>query len=77
MGSVRRFLVVVFRPLDVWVNSWLFQNSDLWYPGQTVSQFAALMRRKGHRGACVLCRFLNIFEHNHCERSLSEHDDVV
>ena len=39
-------------------------------PDETISSRAAKAARKGKRWGCVLCRFLSLFEKDHCEKSL-------
>jgi hypothetical protein len=36
---------------------------------ETVSSRAARAQAQGHRWACVLCRLLDVFEPDHCEKS--------
>lgn len=39
-------------------------------PDETISSHAGRAARKGRRWGCVLCRFLDWFEQNHCEKSI-------
>lgn len=38
------------------------------YPDETISSRAAKAHRRGAKWACVLCKFLHLFDKNHCER---------
>jgi len=40
------------------------------YPDETISSRAAKAKRKNKRWGCLLCRFLDIFEKDHCEKSI-------
>lgn len=40
---------------------------------ETISSRAGKAARKGRRWGCVLCRFLDKFDPDHCEKSI-EHD---
>lgn len=37
-------------------------------PDETISSRAAKAARKGKRWGCILCRFLDLFDRDHCER---------
>lgn len=39
-------------------------------PGETISSRAGKAMQKGERWACVLCRFLNLFQKDHCIKSI-------
>lgn len=39
-------------------------------PDETISSRAAKAARKGERWGCVLCRLLDVFDNNHCEKSI-------
>ncbi len=56
--------------LDVWANTELLWWAPLYLPRQTISQHAAAADRKRYPVAHIVCRFLDIFEHDHCNRSL-------
>lgn len=38
------------------------------YPDETISSRAAKAARKGKAWGCVLCKFLDLFDRDHCER---------
>lgn len=40
-------------------------------PGETISGRAGIARREGKLWGCVLCRFLDAIERNHCELSIA------
>lgn len=54
---------------DQWVGS-LFPRS---LPGQTISARAGTARDNGHLWGCVLCRFLDWLDPNHCTNAIA-HD---
>ena len=37
---------------------------------ETMSRRAALARNAGKRWGCVMCRFLNLFQKDHCDKAL-------
>lgn len=39
---------------------------------ETISSRAAKAQRAGKVWGCVLCRFLNLFQKNHCEKALND-----
>lgn len=39
-------------------------------PVETISSRAGRAQQRGERWACVLCRFLGLFQRDHCERSI-------
>lgn len=41
---------------------------------ETISERAARAQRQGTPWACVLCKFLDNFDKNHCGKSLKEND---
>lgn len=45
----------------------VFMRGD---PDETVSSRAAKAQRKGRRWGCVLCRFMDFFDKNHCEKNI-------
>lgn len=38
------------------------------YPDETISSRAAKAARRGEPWACVLCKFLDLFQKGHCEK---------
>lgn len=40
-------------------------------PGETISSRAAKARNNGRAWGCVLCKFLNVFQKDHCTEALS------
>lgn len=51
--------------LDQFVNT-LFGG----YPDETISSRAAKAKRKKKKWGCILCKFLDIFDKNHCEKNI-------
>lgn len=43
-------------------------------PGETLSSRAGKAQRNGRKWACVLCRFLDFFNRNHCQNSINPDD---
>ena len=43
-------------------------------PSETISYRAAKDRAAGWRVACLLCRFLDLFQRDHCAITLANHD---
>lgn len=41
-------------------------------PDETISSRAGKAAREGKRWGCILCRFLNVFEKDHCKLSIEE-----
>ena len=40
------------------------------YPDETISIHAARDRNKGARWGCVMCKFLDLFQKDHCDRTI-------
>lgn len=45
----------------------VFRGGD---PHETISSVAGKAQVKGERWACVLCRFLDLFQKDHCKKSI-------
>lgn len=43
-------------------------------PGETISSRAGKAMQKGQTWGCVLCRFLNLFQKDHCIKSIDAAD---
>lgn len=43
-------------------------------PGETMSSRAGKAQRNGRKWACVLCRFLDLFNRNHCQNAVNMDD---
>lgn len=41
-------------------------------PDETISSRAGKARREGRIWGCLLCRFLDLFDRKHCEKSIEE-----
>lgn len=39
-------------------------------PGETISSRSAKARNEGRAWGCVMCKFLNIFQTDHCDKAL-------
>jgi hypothetical protein len=68
MDLLKRYL----RNLLVWLDEG-GNALTLGDPAETISSRAAKAKNAGKRWGCVLCRFLNWFEQDHCEKSLLPH----
>ena len=62
---MKRYLVNLLIALDQFGNA-LFAGD----PDETISSRAGKAARRGRRWGCVLCRVLDVFEHDHCEKSI-------
>lgn len=40
------------------------------YPDETISIHAARDRNKGARWGCVMCKFLDLFQKDHCDKTI-------
>lgn len=58
-----RYVRRVLKSLDQFANVLL--GGDV---GETISQRAARLRDKGVVIGCVLCRLLDLFDRNHCDK---------
>ena len=63
--KVRRFLINVLILIDEAGNTLTLGD-----PGETISSRAAKAQAKGKQWGCVLCRFLDLFQKNHCQKSV-------
>ncbi|WP_334130154.1 hypothetical protein [Sneathiella sp.] len=41
-------------------------------PDETISSRAGKAKREGRVWGCLLCRFLDLFDRKHCEKSIEE-----
>lgn len=62
---MKRYLVNLLIALDQFGNA-LFAGD----PDETISSRAGKAARRGRRWGCVLCRVLDVFERDHCEKSI-------
>lgn len=69
MNVLCRYLMNWLRWLDEGLN--VLTGGDA---NETMSSRAGKGRREGKRWACMLCRFLDILQTNHCERSINPGD---
>lgn len=65
MKKLGRYLLNWLIVLDVALNTLL--GGD---PHETLSSRAGKALKKEQRWACVLCRFLNLFQQDHCVKSI-------
>lgn len=42
------------------------------YPDETISSRLGKAERRGHFAACVLCKFLHLFDRHHCAKNIEE-----
>ena len=69
MKWLKRWIWNLLIATDQWFNA--FFHGD---PDETISSRAAKAQIKGRRWGCLLCRFLDIFEKDHCIKSI-EYDE--
>lgn len=62
---VKRYLWNILISLDQLGNALLAGSPD-----ETISSRAGKAMREGKAWGCVLCRFLNLFENEHCAKSI-------
>lgn len=65
LKQFRRYLINILVALDQLVNT-IF-NGD---PDETMSSRAGKDRDRGRIVGCVLCKFLDLFEKDHCTKSI-------
>lgn len=66
---MKRYLVNLAILLDEALNA--LTGGD---PGETVSSRAGKALREGRHWACILCRFLDLFQKDHCLKSINPDD---
>lgn len=66
-GRVKRYIWNLLIAFDQLGNA--LRGGD---PDETISSAAGKAMRNGKRWACVLCRFLNWFEKDHCLKSIDQ-----
>ncbi len=69
MKFIGRYLMNWLRWLDEGLNVLTFGDAN-----ETLSSRAGKAQQKGRRWACVLCRFLDIFQKDHCQLSINPDD---
>lgn len=62
---MKRYLVNLLIAIDQFGNA-LFAGD----PDETISSRAGKAARRGRRWGCVLCRVLDVFDRDHCEKSI-------
>lgn len=67
MDALKRYFWNILLWIDQGLNT--LTGGD---PDETVSSRAAKAKRNGRRWGCVLCKVLNWFDRNHCEKSIEE-----
>lgn len=65
MGKIKRFALNLLVWLDEGGNTLLLGD-----PGETISSRSAKAQAAGKRWGCVLCRFLSLFQKDHCQKAL-------
>lgn len=64
--TMKKYLFNVLIWIDQGINA-VFMSG---HPDETVSSRAAKAQLKGKRWGCILCKFLNKLDENHCEKSI-------
>ncbi|AMO55624.1 hypothetical protein EZMO1_1453 [Endozoicomonas montiporae CL-33] len=67
MDNITRYFWNLLIAIDQLTNTLLAGDPD-----ETISSRAAKAARNGQRWGCVLCRVLDWFDSNHCEKSIEE-----
>ena len=59
------------RPHDIALAFDRLFNATTWGSGkETLSSRAGRLEQQGEKWACVLCKFLNLLQKNHCQNSI-------
>lgn len=66
---MRKYLLNLLIALDQGVNTFLGGDPD-----ETISSRAGKGQAQGKRWACVLCRFLDWFQRDHCVKSIERNE---
>ncbi|WP_059412652.1 hypothetical protein [Cupriavidus basilensis] len=66
---MRKYLLNLLIALDQGANTLLGGDPD-----ETISSRAGKGQAEGKRWACVLCRFLDWFERDHCTKSIERNE---
>lgn len=61
----KKWILNALISIDQFFNALLGGDGD-----ETISSRAGKAQQKGKRWGCVLCRFLNWFERDHCAKSI-------
>ena len=69
---MRAYVINVLVGIDQLANAIL--GGD---PMETISFRAALAREDGAQWGCVMCKFLNLFQRDHCDRTVFSTDQRV
>ena len=62
---VKQYVLNILISLDQLVNAFFAGDPD-----ETISSRAAKSKLRGHRFGCVLCKFLDYLDPDHCNKSL-------
>ncbi len=66
---MKRYLLNILGALDRLANAITLGSGD-----ETISSRLGKAQAKGSRFACVLCRFLDLFQRDHCKLSINPDD---
>ena len=66
---IRLYLLNILKALDRLANAITFGSGD-----ETISSRLGKAQQKGSRFACVFCRFLDLFQKNHCKLAINPDD---
>ncbi len=69
MNALGRYIMNWLRWLDEGLN--VLTGGDA---NETMSSRAGKGVKEGKRWACVLCKFLDLFQRDHCQRSINPDD---
>ena len=65
MKYVKQFIINLLIILDEFLNT-----LTLGSPEETISSRSAKARNAGKKWGCIMCKFLNLFQKNHCDKAL-------
>lgn len=65
----KKYLVNLLIAIDEFANALTFGSPD-----ETISSRAGKAMQKGKTWGCVLCKFLNLFQKDHCQLAIDKAD---
>lgn len=69
MTILKQYVMNILSALDRLANAITFGSGD-----ETISSRLGKAQAKGSRFACVFCRFLDLFQKDHCVKSVNPDD---
>lgn len=68
---MKQYIWNILISLDQFFNTVWFGDPD-----ETISSRAGKAAKQNKRWACILCKFLDLFDRDHCNKSI-EHDEGI